>query len=96
MDQSQLSIVFACLGQMTRLEILKLLAPVSKGKNPTGLPAGEIATTLGVAPPTLSFHLKDMALRNVLLQKRNGREIYYVANLPFILGALEILVIQLE
>ena len=96
MEQSQLSIVFGCLGQMTRLEILKLLAPMSKGKDPKGLPAGQIASTLGVAPPTLSFHLKDMTLRNVLLQKRMGREIYYMANLPLILGALEILVIQME
>ena len=96
MEQSQLSVVFGCLGQLTRLEVLKLLAPVSKGKNPKGLAAGHIATTLGVASPTLSFHLKDMTLRNVLLQRRVGREIFYIANLPLILGALEILVIQLE
>lgn len=37
-----------------------------------------------------------MTLRDIILQKRVGREIHYVANLPFILQGLENLVIQLE
>lgn len=92
----QLAGVFGALGQVTRLEIVRLLAPLSKGKSPMGMAAGQIAIALAVAPPTLSFHLKDMALRNIIKQKRQGREIIYVANLPLILSALGDLVSELE
>ncbi|WP_196504654.1 ArsR/SmtB family transcription factor [Aestuariivirga litoralis] len=88
--------VFGSLGQGTRLEILRLLAPVSHGKAPAGMPAGQIAVALAVSPPTLSFHLKDMSLRHLLLPKRRGREIHYSANLPLILSALGDLVTELE
>lgn len=96
MEIDRIAEIFGCLGQSTRLEILKLLAPVSKGKATVGLSSGRIATMLGVAPPTLSFHLKDMTLRNLLTQKRMGREVLYLANLPMIFCALADLVEQLE
>ena len=93
---SNLAGVFGSLGQQTRLEILKLLAPHSQGKAPLGMAAGQIAAALAVSPPTLSFHLKDMSLRQLLLSKRHGREIHYAANLPLILSALGDLVTELE
>jgi ArsR family transcriptional regulator, arsenate/arsenite/antimonite-responsive transcriptional repressor len=96
METKQLSAVFGSLGQATRLEILKLLAPLSKNDSATGLAAGKIAEKLGIAAPTLSFHLKDMTLRDLLVQKRVGREMHYLANLSLILRALENLVDQLE
>lgn len=96
METDKIAALFACLGQSTRLEILKLLAPVSKGKATIGLTAGRIATMLGVAPPTLSFHLKDMTLRNLLTQRRMGREVLYLANLPMILSTMADLVEELE
>ncbi len=96
METKQLSAFFGSVGQVTRLEILKLLAPLSKDEAATGMAAGKIAEALGVAPPTLSFHLKDMTLRDILFQKRVGREVHYLANLELILKALEDLVAQLE
>lgn len=96
METKQLSAFFGSVGQVTRLEILNLLAPLSKDESATGMAAGKIAEALGVAPPTLSFHLKDMTLRDILLQKRVGREVHYLANLELILKALEDLVVQLE
>ena len=96
METDKIAELFGCLGQSTRLEILKLLAPVSKNRATVGLTAGRIATMLGVAPPTLSFHLKDMTLRNLLTQRRMGREVLYLANLPMILSALADLVEELE
>lgn len=96
METKQLSEVFGSVGQVTRLEILKLLASLSKTENATGMAAGKIAEALKIAPPTLSFHLKDMTLRNILIQKRVGREVHYLANLELILRALEDLVVQLE
>ncbi|MDE2446524.1 MAG: hypothetical protein KGO94_10115 [Alphaproteobacteria bacterium] len=70
--------------------------PFPKNGATVGLPAGRIASLLHIASPTLSFHLKDMTLRNLLLQKRMGREILYLANLPVILSALGVLVEELE
>jgi ArsR family transcriptional regulator, arsenate/arsenite/antimonite-responsive transcriptional repressor len=96
MKSEKVAELLGCLGQPTRLEILKLLAPLSKNGETAGLPAGRIATLLNIASPTLSFHLKDMTLRNLLSQKRMGREVLYLANLPVILGALGDLVEQLE
>jgi ArsR family transcriptional regulator, arsenate/arsenite/antimonite-responsive transcriptional repressor len=96
METKHLSALFGSLGQETRLEILKLLAPLSKNNGETGMPAGEIAVALATAPPTLSFHLKDMTLRHILIQKRVGREMHYLANLPLILQGLADLVSQLE
>jgi ArsR family transcriptional regulator, arsenate/arsenite/antimonite-responsive transcriptional repressor len=104
METSQLSAILSSMGQATRLEIVKLLAPLSKSDNglriatgmQSGIPAGKIADILGLAPPTLSFHLKDMTLRNILIQKRVGREIHYLANLDLILQALEGFVTELE
>ncbi len=96
METKQLSAIFGSVGQVTRLEILKLLAPLSKDEAATGMAAGKIAEILKIAPPTLSFHLKDMTLRDILTQKRVGREVHYFANLELILKALEDLVVQLE
>jgi DNA-binding transcriptional ArsR family regulator len=96
MEASNLAGILGSMGQVTRLEVLKLLAPLSKTDMSLGLSAGRIADELGIAPPTLSFHLKDMTLRNLLIQRRVGREVFYTANLTVILDALEALVIQLE
>ena len=43
----------AALAQETRLGLFRLLVEAG----PAGLAAGTIAEALGVAPPTLSFHL---------------------------------------
>ena len=96
METTQLSAIFGSMGQVTRLEILKLVAPLSKAEGSTGMAAGKIAEALNLAPPTLSFHLKDMTLRNILQQRRVGREVRYLANLDLILQALEEVVVQLE
>ena len=96
MKTPELATIFGSLGQATRLEIIRLLAPLSKPNRGLGLPAGQIAKALNTPPATLSFHLKDMALRNLVAQRRMGREIYYQANLPLVLEALDALVTDLE
>jgi ArsR family transcriptional regulator, arsenate/arsenite/antimonite-responsive transcriptional repressor len=96
METKLLAAIFGSLGQVTRLEILKLLAPLSKKESATGMAAGKIAEVLGVNSPTLSFHLKDMTLRDILIQKRVGREVRYLVNQKLLLSALEGLVVKLE
>jgi ArsR family transcriptional regulator, arsenate/arsenite/antimonite-responsive transcriptional repressor len=96
METKDLAAVFGSIGQSTRLEILKLLAPLSKRKESSGMAAGKIAQSLGINAPTLSFHLKDMTLRDILIQKREGREVRYLVNKTLLLQAFESLVVQLE
>lgn len=46
-----------------------------------GLAAGDIAEALGVAPATLSFHLKELSHAGLVESRRDGRSIVYTANL---------------
>lgn len=89
METEKAAALFSGLGQPTRLAILKVIAPHSKGPDALGLPAGEIGSALGLPPATLSFHLKDMAYKDLVLTKRDGRKIYYRANLATLLDTLD-------
>ena len=46
----------AALAQETRLAVFRLLVETG----PEGLPVGKIGERLGIAPATLSFHLKEL------------------------------------
>lgn len=63
----------AALAQDSRLAIFRLL--VQKG--PAGLCVGDIQTKLGVAPATLSFHLKELTHAGMVKPRQEGRFIYY-------------------
>jgi len=71
---------FAALAQDTRLEVFRLLV---KAHDPDpargGLPAGEIASRMGLAPATLSFHLKELARAGLLVSRKEGRSVIYRA-----------------
>lgn len=86
--------ILSAIGQPTRLAILKCVAPYSRGEDAYGLPAGEIAYQLGIPPPTLSFHLKDMTYKGLLIQERYGRSIYYRADLDALVKTLDYLVTE--
>jgi ArsR family transcriptional regulator, arsenate/arsenite/antimonite-responsive transcriptional repressor len=64
------------LAQEHRLEIYRLL--VAAG--PDGLPAGRIALKLGLAAPTLSFHLAQLKNAGLVTGRRDSRSIIYAAN----------------
>jgi DNA-binding transcriptional ArsR family regulator len=44
-----------------------------------GLTPGSLAETLGVAPNTLSFHLKELVHADLVTQERIGRNLIYRA-----------------
>ena len=67
---------FSALAQETRLEVLRAL--VRRG--PAGHAAGELAEAVGAAPPTLSFHLKELAAAGLVQARREGRSIIYAAD----------------
>ncbi len=88
MRAEEASSVFAAMGQPNRLAILQCLAPHSHDDGP-GLPAGQIAECLGLAPATLSFHLKEMSRVGLVRPRRAGRRIFYRVDIPRMLEALE-------
>ena len=66
----------SALAQENRLEVFRLL--VQAGAQ--GLPAGQIADKLGIAAPTLSFHLAQLKHAGLVHQRRDGRSLIYTTN----------------
>lgn len=65
----------AALAHGTRFEVYRLLS----AQGQSGLPAGEIASRLAVAPTALSNHLGIMTRAGVISQERKGRSLVYRA-----------------
>jgi len=63
----------AALAQDARLQVFRLLVRAG----PEGMAAGEIATTLEIAPQTLSFHLKHLSTAGLIANRREGRSLIY-------------------
>ena len=73
MNNQQAVAAFAALAHDTRLRVFRLL--VQQG--PDGLPAGQIAEQLNVAPPTLSSHLAQLDRAGLVRSWRVERRIFY-------------------
>jgi ArsR family transcriptional regulator, arsenate/arsenite/antimonite-responsive transcriptional repressor len=65
----------AALAQEHRLAIFRLLVQAG----PQGLPAGQVAEQLGLAPNTLTFHFDRLRLAGLVTQRREGRSMIYAA-----------------
>jgi len=76
MESKDVVRALAALAQDSRLAIYRLL--VQQG--PTGVAAGEIAATLGLAPATLSFHLKELSNAGLVKSLQQSRFIFYSAD----------------
>ena len=74
----------AALAQATRLQVFRCLVEAG----PHGLAAGELANRLGVAPATLSFHLKELSHAALVESRQDGRYIFYSANYAAMNGLL--------
>jgi DNA-binding transcriptional ArsR family regulator len=66
----------SALAQETRLAVFRLLVQAG----PTGLAAGQIAERLGIAAPTLSFHLSHLSHAGLVSCRRISRSLIYAAN----------------
>lgn len=77
MEMTDAVTALAALAQETRLAIFRLLVQAG----PEGLPAGAIATRLGAAPATLSFHLSQLSHAGLIRSRRQGRSILYAVDI---------------
>jgi ArsR family transcriptional regulator len=66
----------AALAQESRLTIFRLLVQAG----PQGMPAGRISEVTGIAPSSLSFHLKEMSHATMVTSRQEGRYVIYSAN----------------
>jgi ArsR family transcriptional regulator len=65
------------LASESRLAVFRLL--VKRG--PQGYTPSELIERLDVAAPTLSFHLKELMHAGLVVNRREGRNLYYSPNL---------------
>jgi len=65
----------AALAQDSRLDVYRLL--VQSG--PDGLPAGDVAAALEIAPNTLTFHFDRLRDAGLVTVRRDGRSMIYAA-----------------
>jgi ArsR family transcriptional regulator len=75
MEKNQIVAALAALAQESRLDTYRLLVQAG----PQGMPAGEIAAELGVAPNTLSFHFDRLRHAGLVTFERHGRSLIYAA-----------------
>jgi ArsR family transcriptional regulator, arsenate/arsenite/antimonite-responsive transcriptional repressor len=75
MDKLDAVAALAALAQEHRLDVYRLLVQVG----PEGMAAGEVASALGIAPNSLSFHLDRLRHAGLVSVARQGRSLIYAA-----------------
>jgi DNA-binding transcriptional ArsR family regulator len=75
MEKSNAVAALAALAQDNRLDVFRLLVKAG----PDGLPAGQVANALGLAPNTLTFHFDRLRGAGLVTVRREGRSMIYAA-----------------
>src|SRR4051812_34516593 len=75
MEKSDAVSALAALAQVNRLDVFRLLVEAG----PKGLPAGQIADALRLAPNTLTFHFDRLRAAGLVTVRRDGRSMIYAA-----------------
>ncbi|MGL4239340.1 ArsR/SmtB family transcription factor [Tabrizicola sp.] len=73
MERSKALAALSALAHETRLDLIRLLTP----QGAKGMPAGQIAETLGIAAPRLSFHLSALEQAGLLRSRKVARNVFY-------------------
>src|SRR3984885_3411287 len=75
MKKTDVVAALAALAQDNRLDVFRLLVEAG----PEGMPAGAVATTLDLAPNTLTFHFDRLRTAGLVTVRREGRSMVYAA-----------------
>jgi DNA-binding transcriptional ArsR family regulator len=75
MEKMDAVAALAALAQENRLDVFRLLIEAG----PDGMAAGDIASALGIAPNTLTFHFDRLRSANLVAVRRQGRSMIYAA-----------------
>ena len=75
METTDAVTALGALAQESRLDVYRLLVEAG----PQGLPAGEIAARLRLAPNTLTFHFGRLRAAGLVSVHRDGRQMIYAA-----------------
>jgi ArsR family transcriptional regulator len=75
MEEATVVKALAALAQPLRLQVFRALIVAGKA----GMTPGTMAEGLGVAPATLSFHLKELVNAGLVSQERASRNLIYRA-----------------
>lgn len=78
MDTLDAAELLSALGHESRLAVFRLL--VEAGRE--GMNASAIGGKVGLAPPTLSFHLAHLSRVGLISGRQEKRYIFYSANYP--------------
>jgi ArsR family transcriptional regulator len=75
MEKIDVVVALAALAQDNRLDVFRLLVQAGQ----SGMPAGQVAKALGIAPNTLSFHFDRLRHAGLVTVRREGRSMIYAA-----------------
>jgi ArsR family transcriptional regulator len=73
MNEAHIVAALAALAHQHRLRIFRLLVRAG----PSGVPAGEIADSIGISATAMSFHLKELDHAGLVTSTREGRFVRY-------------------
>jgi DNA-binding transcriptional ArsR family regulator len=87
MEENDALAALTALAHPWRLRVYRLLV----GAGPDGLTPGELSAQLGLPASTLSFHLRGLLDGALVVQDRQGRQLYYRPLLPRMQALLDYL-----
>src|SRR3954469_19728688 len=76
MEKAKAITALAALAQDNRLDVYRLLVRAG----PDGISAGQVASELGLAPNTLTFHFDRLRNAGLITVRRAGRSMIYAAH----------------
>jgi ArsR family transcriptional regulator len=84
MEKTQVVAALAALAQDNRLDVFRLLVEAG----PKGMAAGQVASALGLAPNTLTFHFDRLRQAELVTVRRESRSMIYAARYDTMNGLL--------
>ena len=79
MNDAEVVKALGALAQESRLRLFRLLVVAGR----EGATPGQMGEALGIAPTSISFHMKELVNARLVSQERDGRHIIYRAQVDF-------------